>query len=29
MTWKYPIDVVITNQKAFNIAGAVAVSAVL
>lgn len=29
MTWKYPIDVVITNRKAFNIAGAVAVSAVL
>jgi len=23
MTWKYPVDVVITNRKAFNIAGAV------
>jgi len=23
MTWKYPVDVVTTNRKAFNIAGAV------
>ncbi|KAI5859191.1 hypothetical protein BZA05DRAFT_383619 [Tricharina praecox] len=22
MTWKYPVDIVITNRKAFNIAGA-------
>ncbi|KAL0638842.1 hypothetical protein Q9L58_002073 [Maublancomyces gigas] len=29
MGWKYPIDVVIANRKALNIAGAVAVSAVL